>query len=89
MRFGDQEIDNETRALETVASCRSNDPHVIALAQISGARFLCSDNQALQQDFKDRTLIGNPGGTVYSTAKSSNFSSTHWRLLHRKNICKI
>ena len=88
VRFDDRRIGSETSTLERAESCQPNDPHVIALARISGARFLYSDDQALQRDFKDRTLIDNPGGIVYSTAKRNNFNSTHRSLLGRKNICK-
>ena len=46
---------NET-ALTLSDSCRSNDPHVIALAQINGARLLYSNDEALQKDFGDKRL---------------------------------
>ena len=87
-RFDDREIDDRARTIETTASCRSDDPHVIALARISGVRLLYSDDQALQRDFRDRTLIDNPRGIIYSTTRSDNFKSTHRRLLGRKKICK-
>lgn len=86
VRPDDHRIGSETRALERAGSCQSNDPHVIAVARISGARFLYSDDQALQRDFKDRTLIDK--GIVYSTVRSDKFNSTHWRLLGRRYICK-
>ena len=88
VRFDDHRIGSETSALKRAGSCRSNDPHVIALARISGVRFLYSDDQALQRDFRDRTLIDNPRGIIYSTSRSDNFKSTHRRLLGRKKICK-
>ena len=88
VRFDDHRIGSETGALKRAGSCRSNDPHVIALARISDVRFLYSDDRALQRDFKDRTLIGNPQGIVYSTVRSDDFNSTHRRLLGRRNICK-
>ena len=42
--------------------CRSNDPHVIALAQVSGARLLYSNDRNLQRDFKNKSLIDQPCG---------------------------
>lgn len=89
MRFSDREIDNETRVLEEAESCRSNDPHVIALARVSGARFLYSDDQDLQRDFKDSALIDNPRGVIYSTVRSGSFSPAHRRLLGRRNVCNM
>jgi len=88
VRSDDRRIGSETGALKRTGSCRSNDRHVIALARISGVRFLYSDDQALQQDFKNPALIDNPRGTVYSTLKSDEFTLAHQRLLGRKKICK-
>ena len=65
-RFDDREVDRRTRALEEAKSCQSDDPHVIALAQVSGARLLYSEDNRLQQDFKDPALIDNPRGKVYT-----------------------
>lgn len=47
--------------------CVSNDSHVIALARISGARLLCSLDQALHKDFTSTNLISNPKGHIYKT----------------------
>lgn len=54
--------------------CKSNDHHIIALAQVSGARMLFSNGRLLQQDFKNSTLINQPSGTVYSTLRSKAFT---------------
>lgn len=83
-RFDDHKIDDKVRALEKTASCRSNDRHIIALAQTSGARLLYSDDGKLHQDFKNL----KPRGFVYSTAIKGNFSSEHRHLLGKRNICK-
>lgn len=55
--------------------CDSNDPHVIALARISGARILCSHDKTLHKDFTNLGLISNPKGHIYQSAK-------HARLLN-------
>lgn len=47
----------------------SNDPHVLALAIVSGARTLCSDDQPLGRDFRCAQLISRPRGFIYKTAK--------------------
>ena len=60
---------------------------MIALAQISGARLLYTNDSNLQKDFTNRLLIKNPRGKVYTTMLSQDFNSTHRRLLTR-NVCR-
>ena len=67
-------------------SCRSNDTHVIALARIGGARLLYSKDLALHQDFRNKQLIDDPRGQIYSTYRSSDFSRSHQRLLARNDL---
>lgn len=66
----------------------SDDPHVLAVAQISGARLLYSNDKDLHSDFKNKKLIDNPSGSVYSTSRTSSFTKSHRLLLGRKGICK-
>ncbi len=84
--FDDREIDNKTEELAPI--CRSNDPHVIALAQISGARLLYSDDGRLHGDFKDSGLIDNPQGAVYSTMKGDRLTGGQKKLLSRNDLCR-
>ncbi len=51
--------------------CESNDAHIIALARADRQRghVLCSNDQALQRDFKNKSLIDNPRGTIYSPTR--------------------
>jgi hypothetical protein len=51
--------------------CVSNDTHVIALARADRKRahLLCTDDQALQSDFKNKDLIDKPRGTIYSPTR--------------------
>lgn len=66
----------------------SNDPHVLALAQVSGARLLYADDENLQQDFTNKALIDRPRGKVYSTLKYDDFRSGHRQLLRMgKDLC--
>lgn len=67
---------------------RSNDPHVIALAQISDVRLLYSNDGDLIDDFKDKRLLDRPRGKVYSTNASGEFTRAHKNLLARKDLCK-
>ena len=68
--------------------CRSNDTHVIALAQISGARLLYSNDKDLHVDFKNKRLIDEPRGKIYSTNEDKNFTYSHARLLRDRNLCR-
>ena len=83
----ESEVDARAEYLQNEGTCRSNDHHVIALAQISGARLLYSNDRRLQQDFKNSALVSNPGGRVYSTLRTKNFSRTHRDLLRRPDLC--
>lgn len=72
--------DAKVEAEEKRIRCRSDDPHVIALARASGARTLCSRDKLLHQDFKDPKLVANPRGSVYQT-------TSHKRLLRHTRSC--
>jgi hypothetical protein len=60
--------------------CCSDDPHVIALARVSGARVLVSDDDAAAADFKDRRLVYQPRGKVYKRRE-------HAKLLKHSTGC--
>ena len=68
--------------------CRSDDEHVLALAVVSGARLLYTNDTALIADFKNREIIANPRGKVYSTAVSNRVTATHRRLLGDRTLCR-
>ena len=84
--FDDREIDDKTEELAPM--CRSDDPHIVALAQISGARLLYSDDGRLHGDFKNPDLIDNPRGAVYSTRRSDKLTDVHKKLLSRNDLCR-
>ena len=85
------EVNARAEQIENDVTVKSNDPHVIALAQISGARLLYSNDRDLMDDFRNQELIGNPPGKVYSTDARRNperkFTSTHRKLLGRRDLC--
>ena len=56
-RVPDEEVDSETKELEALNICKSNDQHVLALARVSGARLLFADDGDLQSDFGNREII--------------------------------
>ena len=84
----DDEVDSKTRALITEGICISNDAHVLSLAQVSGARLLFSNDGDLHTDFRNKTLINNPRGQIFSTRMSGDLTSSHKRLLARKDLCR-
>lgn len=54
---------------------RSDDPHVLGLAQVSQVRPLCTDDKELHADFTNPALL-QPSGSIYQTAD-------HAHLIHR------
>lgn len=69
-------IDNTTVGLEeqninNLNICVSDDPHIIALARVSGARTLCSHDNDLHVDFKNKNLIDKPRGSIYQDRNHS------------------
>lgn len=90
IRFkNDGDVTERTEELQAEAGLRSNDPHIIALAQVSGSRLLYSNDRDLQNDFKDRSLINNPRGKVYSTLVNDQFTSGRRRqLVARSELCR-
>jgi hypothetical protein len=63
--FPDSTIDDIEQMLLQRQLCISDDPHVIGLAQVSGARLLCTDDVALQSDFRNAALLNSPRGNVF------------------------
>ena len=94
----DEQVDAETANLEARRICRSNDAHVLALARVSGARLLYTNDQALQEDFNDPQLVSEPRGRVYTTLPigsrpyaaqrdANAVTDTHRELLERTDHC--
>ena len=85
--INDAKVDGKTRQIMAAGACKSDDPHIIALAQVGGARLLYSNDADLHQDFRDKNLVDNPRGSVYSTRVNKDFTPTHQRLLQRRDLC--
>lgn len=76
----DTKIDAEQQRIEH--ECSSDDPHIIALARVSGARILVlRADRKLEQDFQTRKLVANPRGRIYK-------NKSHWRLLRHDSSCR-
>ncbi len=82
--FPEHVIQNESVKVVEFGICRSNDIHIIALARVSGARTLCSSDQDLHADFKNRQLISEPRGHVYQRN-----TKTHRKFLRHTSSCKM
>ncbi len=65
IQYKDAPIDDEAARIEREEQTRSNDQHILALACISGARILCTDDKKLMSDFKNRELVPEPRGRVF------------------------
>ena len=81
IRIEDAAVDEEEKRLQADEACSSDDEHVIALARASGARVVCTEDQALWVDLKNKALLDSPRGRVYRTAD-------HTGLLHHDPGCR-
>jgi hypothetical protein len=77
----DSEVDALERTLAEREACGSDDEHVIALANVSGARVVCSEDRALMTDLKNRKLVRRPKVRIYRKA-------THVALLRHDKCCQ-
>lgn len=81
-KISDQKVDTLTKDLQDREEFKSDDPHVLALAQASGARLLYSNDGDLQRDFGNKKFIDQPRGKVYSTKSGDGkFKESHKALL--------
>ena len=81
----DSEVESATGDVLAESVCQSNDPHIIALARISGVRLLYTNDGLLQDDFKANIH----GGLIYTTKLSKEtVTRAHKSLLgSRRRIC--
>ena len=84
----DEEVNGRAEALRRNDICTSNDEHVIALALVSGARLLYTNDQALIDDFGNREIIAGPRGKVYTTKRNRQVTRAHERLLAARDLCR-
>ncbi len=64
-KYDNKAIRERTKILIDAEACKSDDQHVIALAQVSRARLLYSQDRKLCLDFTNSALIAHPVGRVY------------------------
>ncbi len=85
-QIDDAQVDRETDEMSS-QGIRSNDSHILALARISGARLLFTNDRDLQQDFGDSAILQGTRGRVYTTIERSDVRRTHRQLLRRTDLC--
>lgn len=76
----DADVSRKQTEIDRSGLCESDDSHVIALAQVSGARLLYSNDTRLHRDFRNRHLISRPRGSIYQTLDHAD--------LLRKTVCR-
>lgn len=64
------EVDAETERVKP--DCKSDDPHIISLACVSGVRLLCTRDRDLITDFITKALVDNPRGKVYTQKRNQH-----------------
>ena len=90
MRIVDyDQVHRRTLKIQAQSQYESDDPHLLALAQISGSRLLYSNDRDLHRDFRKKVLIDKPRGKVYSTLKTKSFTRAHGRLLRQNDLCQV
>ena len=57
---------------ELTNQIKSDDPHVMALAKVTGTRVLYTNDGDLMDDFRDRRFLNRPRGKVYSRAQNAD-----------------
>ena len=86
-RVSKSAVDARTSEIIAQGVCRSNDEHIIALAQVGGVRLLYTDDGDLTADFRDRRLISNPRGRVYPHRGPSRNADRRRREVLRTTVC--
>ena len=84
-QIDDTQVDNETDDLKSQNICGSDDEHVLALARISGARLLATNDGPLERDFKDHRIIYNPRGKIYPDEGYRGFLSNR----NNRSLCGV
>lgn len=79
----DAVVDAAADNIEAQGVCLSDDPHVLALAQDTGARLLYSNDEALRQDFTNRAIIGGVRGKIYPSTDYRAFLNDR----RNRNLC--
>ena len=61
-------IEVEIKAIKAQTDCKSDDIHILALARAAKVSVLCTNDSKLIADFKDKKILPEPRGRVFSKA---------------------
>ncbi len=61
-----EKIESQEVILNKAAEHKSDDAHILALAKVSGARLLYTEDKVLMDDFRNKKIIDSPRGKIYS-----------------------
>lgn len=88
--IGYQAAEIQRVSADVARHCKSDDPHVVALAKVSGARLLYTRDHDLMEDFRNRKLLGGRiAGKIYTDASDrTTVGPQHRRLLDRRDLCE-
>jgi hypothetical protein len=78
-QFPSSEVDVQTLKLRQGGLCKSNDAHILALAIVSKARLLCSEDGNLGDDFTNPLILSKPRGSIYKRADHAHLIREHCR----------
>lgn len=81
-----EEVNARQAVLERSQKLRSNDPHIIALAQVSGARLLYTKDKHLREDFANGEILNSPRGMLYPVGDGPQAKRDR-KHLRGRNIC--
>lgn len=76
-KIPDELVDAATRRVHSKRLCTSNDQHIIGLALIANVRLLCTDDNKLMNDFKNKRLLDQPRGKVYRNVRHTYLLRQH------------
>ena len=83
------EVDAEQNRLIGRNICESNDEHILALARVSNTRILFTNDDALQNDFRNPSIISRSRGQIYTTAVHKEVQQVHRDILSPRNVRQI
>ena len=85
----DEDVEERAQELHRTRVCKSDDEHVLALALVSGARLLYTNDAALIDDFGNPEIVARPRGKIYTTARNADVTDAHRRLLAARDLCRM
>lgn len=81
VKIAADELTSETERLR--ANCRSNDPHVLALANLSGADVVVTEDRDLIDDLRDAALVGRRRRIYKENSAAPDRIDRHKQMLMR------